>query len=52
MDEITSTHNVVRAKTRAISESVAQNEVTGSCQSSGRSALPMITGAIAADNPG
>lgn len=46
-----SDRNVVRAKTRAMSGSVAQKLFLSSSPSSGRSALPMITGAMAADQP-
>ncbi len=46
-----SERNVVRAKTLTISGSVAQKLWASSSPSSGCSALPMITGAIAADQP-
>ena len=43
--------NVTRANCRAISGSVAQKLLVSSSPSSGRSGLPMIAGAIAADQP-
>jgi hypothetical protein len=46
-----SERKVVRANTRAMSGSVAQKLFASSSPSSGRSGLPMITGAIAADQP-
>lgn len=46
-----SDRKVVRAKTRAMSGSVAQKLFLSSSPSSGRSAFPMITGAMAADQP-
>ena len=46
-----SDRNVTRAKWRAISGSVRQKLLVSSSPSSGRSALPMITGAIALDQP-
>ena len=46
-----SDRNVVRANTRATSGSVRQKLLVSSSPSSGRSGLPMITGAIAADQP-
>jgi len=42
---------VTRANALAISESVRQKLLVNSCPSSGRSGLPMIAGAIAADQP-
>ena len=42
---------VTRAKRRAIAGSVRQKLLVSSSPSSGRSGLPMITGAIAADQP-
>lgn len=48
---LVSDRNVVRAKTRAMSGSVAQKLFVSSSPSSGRSAFPMITGAIVADQP-
>lgn len=46
-----SDRNVVRANTPAITGSVAQNAFSSSLPSSGRSGLPMMTGAMAADQP-
>ena len=46
-----SDRNVARANTRAILGSVRQKLLVSSWPSSGRSGLPMITGAIAADQP-
>jgi hypothetical protein len=46
-----SDRNVTRAKSRAISGSVRQKLFVSSSDSSGRSGLPMMTGAIAADHP-
>jgi len=43
--------NVTRAKRAAISGSVRQKLAVSSSPSSGRSALPMIAGAIALDQP-
>ena len=43
--------NVTRAKWRAISGSARQKLLVSSSPSSGRSSLPMITGAIAFDQP-
>ncbi|GGR76320.1 hypothetical protein GCM10010269_14370 [Streptomyces humidus] len=48
---LVSERNVVRAKTRAMSGSVAQKAAASSSPSPGRSAFPMITGAMAADQP-
>lgn len=48
---LVSDRKVVRAKTRAIAGSVAQKLFVSSSPSSGRSAFPMITGAIAAAQP-
>jgi hypothetical protein len=42
---------VTSAKRRAISGSVRQKLSVSSCPSSGRSGLPMMTGAVAADHP-
>ncbi len=46
-----SERKVTRAKRRAISGSVRQKLAVSSSPSSGRSALPMITGAMALDQP-
>ena len=46
-----SDRNVTRAKRAAISGSVRQKLFVSSSPSSGRSGLPMITGAIALDQP-
>jgi pimeloyl-ACP methyl ester carboxylesterase len=46
-----SDRNVARAKTRAIVGSVRQKLLVSSSPSSGRSGLPMMTGAIVADQP-
>ena len=46
-----SERKVTRAKCRPIAGSVAQNRPVSSSPTSGRSGLPAMTGAVAADQP-